>query len=115
MYPLLAILVGVLFGSGIYLLLSRSLVRLIFGILLVGHAVNLALFTTGGLVRAKAPLVPVGETVPPEGYADPVPQALVLTAIVIGFALVAFTAVLVERVIAQSGSDDVEELRRNDP
>ena len=114
MYPLLAILVGVLFASGIYLMLSRSLVRLIFGLGFIGHAVNLLIFTSGGLERAKAPLVRVGETVTPPGSADPVPQALVLTAIVIGFALTAFTAVLVRMVIASSGSGDVDDLRRTD-
>jgi multicomponent Na+:H+ antiporter subunit C len=114
MFPLLAILVGVLFAAGIYLLLSRSLVRLIFGIGLVSHAVNLLIFASGGLVRASAPLVRPGETVPPAGAADPVPQALVLTAIVIGFALTAFTAVLVRTVIASSGSGDVDDLRRTD-
>jgi multicomponent Na+:H+ antiporter subunit C len=114
MFPLLAILVGVLFAGGIYLILSRSLIRIIFGIGLTGHAVNLVIFTTGGLVRASAPLVRPGETVTPEGAADPVPQALVLTAIVIGFALTAFTAVLVRQVIASSGTEDVDDLRRTD-
>ena len=115
MFPLLAILVGVLFGTGIYLMLARSMVRIIFGLVLVGHAVNLLIFTAGGLVRANAPIVPAGESVPPAGHADPVPQALVLTAIVIGFALTAFLAVLVKEVIASAGTDDVDELRRGDP
>ena len=114
MYPLLAILVGLLFAAGVYLMLSRSLIRLIFGLVLIGHAVNLLIFTTGGLVRANAPLVPIGEKTPPPGYADPVPQALVLTAIVIGFALVAFMAVLVKQVIRSAETDDVDDLRRTD-
>jgi multicomponent Na+:H+ antiporter subunit C len=115
MFPLLAVLVGVLFGAGVYLLLARSMVRVIFGLVLVGHAVNLLIFTAGGLVRAKAPIVRAGETAPLPGHADPVPQALVLTAIVIGFALTAFLAVLVKQVIASAGTDDVDELRRGDP
>jgi len=114
MYPLLAILVGVLFAAGLYLMLSRSLVRLIFGLVLTGHSVSLLIFTTGGLVRASAPLVAPGETTVAAGAADPVPQALILTAIVIGFALTAFTAVLVRQVVKSSGTGDVDELRRTD-
>jgi len=110
MFPCLALLVGLLFGAGVYLLLSRSLVRMIFGIVLVGHAVNLAIFVSGGLVRATAPLVPEGGSTVPPGAADPVPQALVLTAIVIGFALTAFTATLVRQVVAASGTGDADEL-----
>ena len=95
-------------------MLSRSLIRLIFGLVLVSHAVNLVIFVSGGLVRGNAPLVPPdGETVP-AGAADPVPQALVLTAIVIGFALTAFTAVLVRQVVASTGTGDVDELRETD-
>lgn len=115
MFPLLAVLVGVLFGAGVYLLLSKRLVRVIFGLVLTGHAVNLLIFTAGGLVRAKAPIVPEGATAPLDGYADPVPQALVLTAIVIGFALTAFLAVLVKQVVTSTGTDDVDELKRGDP
>ena len=108
MFPLLAILVGVLFAAGVYLMLGRSMVRIIFGIVLVGHAVNLLIFTSGGLVRAKAPIVPPGETAPLPGYADPVPQALVLTAIVIGFALTAFLAVRYSApVLAASGGGSI--------
>ena len=110
MFPVLALLVGGLFACGIYLLLCRSLVRLIFGIVIIGHAVNLAIFVSGGLVRATAPLVPPGGTAPPDGAADPVPQALVLTAIVIGFALTAFAATLVRQVVAASGTGDTDEL-----
>ncbi|MEN8150724.1 MAG: NADH-quinone oxidoreductase subunit K [Planctomycetota bacterium] len=111
MFPLMALLVGVLFACGVYLLLCRSLVRMIFGIVVVGHAVNLAIFASGGLVRATAPLVPPGGSTPPEGAADPVPQALVLTAIVIGFALTAFAATLVRQVVASSGTGDADELQ----
>ena len=110
MFPFLAILVGLLFAAGIYLLLSRSLVRMIFGIVLVGHSVNLAIFVSGGLVRAKAPLVVSGETAVPPGAADPIPQALVLTAIVIGFALTAFLATLVRQVVASAGTGVADDL-----
>lgn len=110
MFAVLAILCGVIFAAGVYLMLSRSLVRLIFGICLVAHAVNLLIFTCGGVVRARASLVPPDGTAPPPGAADPVPQALVLTAIVIGFALTSFTAVLVRQVVASAGTSDVDDL-----
>jgi multicomponent Na+:H+ antiporter subunit C len=112
---LLAILVGILFAAGVYMMLRRSLVRINFGVALTGYAVNLLIFVGGGLVRARPPLVPEGQTAPPPGSADPVPQALVLTAIVIGFALVAFTAVLVKGVIDAAGTDDGDELRTTEP
>ena len=114
MYALHAILIGALFGAGIYMMLRRSLVRLLFGLVLISHAVNLLIFTAGGLVRANEPLVPPGATAPPPGYADPIPQALVLTAIVIGFGLLAFTCVLVKQVVGAAGTDDVDELRGTD-
>ena len=62
----------------------------------------------------RPPLVPVGASAPPPGVADPVPQALVLTAIVIGFALTAFAAVLVKRVYRVTGTDDSDALRTTD-
>ena len=114
MFGLHALLIGTLFGTGIYMMLRRSLIRLIFGLVLISHSVNLLIFTAGGLVRANAPLVPVDGTVPPPGHADPVPQALVLTAIVIGFGLLAFTCALVRQVVKATGTDDVDELRTTD-
>ena len=106
----LAITIGCLVSAGVYLLLRRSLIKLLFGIALLSHAANLIIFTLGGLTRATAPIVLPGESVPPVGHADPVPQALVLTAIVIGFALVAFLAVLIRRVQQATGSGDVDHL-----
>jgi multicomponent Na+:H+ antiporter subunit C len=97
MTAILALCVGALVGSGVYLLLCRSLLRALFGVVLLSHGANLLVFTLGGGARGEAPLVPPGETVPAASHADPVSQALVLTAIVIGFAVVAFLAVLVER------------------
>ncbi|MHC4932801.1 MAG: Na+/H+ antiporter subunit C [Planctomycetota bacterium] len=111
MYALLAIVIGGLYGTGLYLMLRRSIVKLIFGLVLLGHAANLLIFTTGGLVRGSAPLVPEGATSPPPGYADPVPQALILTAIVIGFAVIAFSAVLIQQVYRVSRTDDSDTMQ----
>ena len=112
MEVLLAIASGVLYASGIYLMLRRRLAQLIIGLSLLSSGTNLLIFTAGSLTRARPPVLPEGaeQLVPP--YADPVPQALVLTAIVIGFGLLAFSLVLAHRVHATVGSDDVDAIGR---
>jgi multicomponent Na+:H+ antiporter subunit C len=107
----LAVVIGLLYTAGVYLMLRRNVVRLVFGLVLLGHAANLLIFTAGGLVRGRPPIVPLGSAAPPPGVADPLPQALVLTAIVIGFAVVSFAAVLVHRVVDRTGTDDVDDMR----
>jgi multicomponent Na+:H+ antiporter subunit C len=114
MIGLMAAAVGLLYAVAVYLLLRRNVVKLVFGLILLGHAANLLIFTLGGLVRANPPLVKLGNTVPPPGVSDPLPQALVLTAIVIGFALTAFSAVLVKRVVKTTGTDDSDAMRSSD-
>jgi multicomponent Na+:H+ antiporter subunit C len=112
MEVLLALAAGALYAAGIYLMLRRRLAQLIIGLGLLSNGTNLLIFTAGGLTRAHPPVVPDGAAtlVPP--YADPVPQALVLTAIVIGFGLLAFSLVLAHRVHAASGTDDVDAVGR---
>ncbi len=112
MEVLLAVASGMLYAAGIYLMLRRRLAQLIIGLGLLSNGTNLLIFTAGGLTRARPPVVPDGSDtlVPP--YADPVPQALILTAIVIGFGLLAFSLVLAHRVHAISGSDDVDDVGR---
>jgi multicomponent Na+:H+ antiporter subunit C len=109
---LLALASGVLYTAGIYLMLRRRLAQLIIGLGLLSNGTNLLIFTAGGLTRARPPLVPAdtGQLLPP--FADPVPQALVLTAIVIGFGLLAFSLVLAHRVHGTVGSDDVDDIGR---
>ncbi len=109
----LAVLVGLLFAAALYLMLRRSIVKLIIGLGFLGHAANLLIFTAGGLNRS-APLVSLQTNAVPEGSADPVPQALILTAIVIGFAVSAFAIVLVKRTAAVAGTDDVDALRTSE-
>lgn len=109
---LLAVASGALYATGIYLMLRRRLAQLIIGLGLMSNGTNLLIFLAGGLTRAQPPVVPEGATelVPP--YADPVPQSLVLTAIVIGFGLLAFALVLAQRVHDTLGTDDVDEIGR---
>ncbi len=113
MEVLLAISSGGLYAAGLYLILRRRLLQLIIGLGLLSNGTNLLIFTAGGLTRGRPPVLPDGATVLQPPYADPVPQALVLTAIVIGFGLTAFSLVLAHRVHATVGSDDVDELGRD--
>lgn len=108
---IIAVVIGVLFATGVYLILRRSIVKLLLGLLLLSHGANLLLFTVGGLRRAAPPIIEAGAT---GRLADPLPQALILTAIVIGFGLIAFTLVLAYRVDQVVGSDDLDDMRSTD-
>lgn len=109
----MAIVIGGLFTGGIALLLERSIIRILFGIILLSHAVNLLIFTIGRLRRDAIPMISPGATVA-AGAADPLPQALILTAIVIGFGLQIFTIVLIWRTWQLLGSDDEEAMASSD-
>jgi multicomponent Na+:H+ antiporter subunit C len=111
---LLALIIGGLFAGGIYMLLRRSIVKLVVGLILLGHGANLLIFLMGRLTPGQMPLVPAGVTQPPEPFADPLPQALVLTAIVIGFGLQAFTLVLVRRLYQSARTDDMDQLKTSE-
>jgi multicomponent Na+:H+ antiporter subunit C len=97
--------IGVLFACGTYLLLQRNLLQVIVGLALFSHGANLALMVSGGLKRGRPPLLTVGAP-----YADPLPQALVLTAIVISFGVMAFALVLAFRTRQVCGSNEVDDL-----
>jgi len=93
---------------------SRDLFRAALGLAVLGSAVNLLLFAAGRLGSDRPAIVPAGETVLGEA-ANPVPQALVLTAIVIGFAFACFSFVLVLRLVRDARTDHVEDLRFAEP
>lgn len=114
MTVVLAVVIGVLYGTGLYMLLRRSLVKLIVGLILIAHAANLLIFTAAGLRRGRPPIVAPGETALRAGAADPLPQALVLTAIVISLGVLAFAISLYYRAHQAAGVDDVDELRTTD-
>jgi multicomponent Na+:H+ antiporter subunit C len=114
METLMAFVVGGLFAAGLYLIMRRSIVKLTIGLVLLSQAANLLIFTASGLIRGSPPLVPPGETSPPTPYADPLPQALILTAIVISFGVLAFTLVLVKRAYQTVGTDDLDDMRSTD-
>lgn len=114
MEPVLAIVVGVLFAAAIYLILRRSLVKLVIGLILLSNAANLLIFTVSGFTRAAPPLVPEGLEQPVGAVADPLPQALILTAIVISFGVLAFAVVLINRAYQVVGEEDLDEMKGTD-
>ncbi len=111
MTVLIALVVGVLFGVGTYLLLRRNIVRVIIGLALLGHASNLFVFTMGWLRHGSVPIIGLGT---PRRMVDPVPQALILTAIVIGFATQAFVLILSYRAHEEFGTDDLARMQAGD-
>lgn len=111
---LLAIMTGVLYAGGIYFILRRSLVKLIIGIVLLGNGVNLLIFLMGGLVKGKPPIIPEDAHHIEGIYADPVPQALILTAIVISFGLQSFAIVLIKRAYKVVKTDDIDAMNKTD-
>jgi multicomponent Na+:H+ antiporter subunit C len=114
METVLAFVIGGIYAAGFYMMLRRSVVKLIIGLGLLTHAANLLIFTAAGLTRARPPLIGEGLTRPVESFADPLPQALILTAIVIGFAVQAFALVLVYRAYQSVGTDDLDDMRETD-
>lgn len=111
----IALLVGLLAAAGIYLLLSRVLIRVLLGLVLLGNAVNLAILVMGRLSRGAPPIIPPGLTAPDGPIANPLPQALILTAIVIGFALFSFLLVLAFRAYQALDADDTDKMRIAEP
>lgn len=106
----LAIVVGALYAAGLYMMMRRSVIKLIIGLSLLGHAANLLIFTVGGLVRGHPPIIEGSEETLTGTFADPLPQALILTAIVIGFAVQAFAVVLIKRAYQSAGTDDLDQM-----
>lgn len=114
MEVLLAVVTGGLYAAGLYLMLRRSVARLVIGLSLISHAANLLIFSAAGMTRARPPIVPEGAVRPEVPFADPVPQALILTSIVLGFAILAFAMVLVKRAYQTVGTDDLDAMRSTD-
>lgn len=104
----LALLVGVLYTAGVFLLLQRTLTRIVIGLALLAHGANLLLLQSGGLAGA-VPFVGGDASQAGDRIADPLPQAMVLTAIVITFGVSAFLLALAFRSWLLSGDDDVQD------
>jgi multicomponent Na+:H+ antiporter subunit C len=110
----LAIAIWACLSAGFYLALSRDLFRLVLGLAILGSGANLLLFAAGRIYTATPAVIPVGEASLNAG-ANPLPQALVLTAIVIGFSLVCFCLVLLLRLVQSLRSDDTSHYRAAEP
>ena len=108
-----ALAIGVLAGSGIWLLLRPRTFQVIVGLSLLSYAVNLFIFSTGGLRVGAAPILMRGEIGDLSRYADPLPQALVLTAIVISFATTALLLVVLLAARGLTGTDHVDGRERD--
>ena len=111
MEVVLAVVIGALYAAGLYMMLRRSYVKVVIGLALLSYAASLLIFTVNGVTRGAPPLVPEGATFPPEPFADPLPQALILTAIVISFGVQAFTLVLFKRTYQAVETDDLDAIR----
>lgn len=115
MEAVFAILVGLFFAAGIYLMLSRHIIRILLGVVLFGNAVNLLIFTNGRIIREVPPIIAEGLDVPAGAVANPLPQALILTAIVISFCFFCFLLVLAYRAYQEIGTDDTDSMRVAEP
>jgi multicomponent K+:H+ antiporter subunit C len=104
MEALLSLIVGVLTGCGVYLVLRGRTFPVVLGLTLLSYGVNLFLFSTGRLTVGLPPVIAPGAA----GYADPLPQALVLTAIVISFGMTAFVIMLALKARGELGNDHVD-------
>lgn len=111
----LAVLIGMFFAVAVYLILSKAIIRMLLGIVILGNAVNLLIFTAGRLTREVPPIVPDGVSQIEGDFANPLPQALILTAIVIGFALFSFLLVLGYRAYQELDADDTDTMRLAEP
>lgn len=109
-----AIVMGIGVAAGVYLALSRDLFRMVVGLSVIGAALNLLVFASGRLDSAIAPIVQAGAQALTNAT-NPLPQALVLTAIVIGFALLCFSLVLVAHLMRAADTDDAHRLRAAEP
>lgn len=112
---MLAVTVGVLVAAAAYLMLAGDLLRYLFGLTLVSNAANLLIFTSGRLTLGAPPLIADGSYAPDGTVANALPQALVLTAIVIGFGLFAFSLVLALRARSELGTLNTAEMRVAEP
>jgi len=114
MTTLMAILVGCLYAAAIYMMLRRSMVKLLIGLILLSNAANLLIFTVAGLERGVPPLITEGAQTISGTVADPLAQALILTAIVIAFGVLAFAVVLLHRAYEVIRTDDMNEMKGTD-
>ena len=111
---LLAIIAGILVTSGFYMILRRSLVKVLLGLIFLGNAANLIIFSVARVTKGAPPFVAHDMEKMTQPYADPIPQALILTAIVIGFGTQAFAIALFKKAFEKIGDDDLDVMNSTD-
>jgi multicomponent Na+:H+ antiporter subunit C len=111
----LAIVIGLFFAASVFLLASGNIIRIFLGVALLGSGANLMIFGAGRIMREVPPVIPEGLMAPLVQTANPLPQALILTAIVISFSLFAFVLVLVYRAYQELGTEAPREMRLAEP
>ncbi len=112
---IIAIFIGVLYASGVYLLLRRSIVKLILGVFVLSNATNLIIFLSAGIRRSGLSFIDAqSEKAQLETMTDPLPQALILTAIVIGLGIAAYTLALKYKYFEKTGTHDLDQLSKTD-
>lgn len=114
MEPLYITVIGVMAAVAAYLLMSRNMLRMVLGLLLLSNAANLTIFVAGRLGSNVPPLI-TGDDITIAVSANPLPQALILTAIVISFSLVVFTVVLLQKAYQRLRLVDTEKMRQAEP
>lgn len=111
----IAVFIGLLYACGVYLLLRRSLVKVILGVFVLANATNLIIFLAGGIKRSGIGFIPEGtETADIASMSDPLPQALILTSIVIGLGISAYILALKYRYFEETGTHDLDQLSKTD-
>jgi len=106
-----AVVVGAMFAAGVFLMLRRHLAKLLLGLILMSNAANLLIFSGGGLIKGDPPIVPPGEQTLPQPHGDPLPQVVILTAIVISFGVLGYFLTLLRRAHQTAGTEDLDRLR----
>lgn len=111
MISILSLACGVMAAGGTYLLLRRRLFEFLIGLTLIGHAVNLAIFVASNSQNAQPSIIGIEQETLTSAALDPVPQALILTAIVISFGTVTLLAVLFRTSLKKANLHDIEEIQ----
>ena len=114
MEVIMALAIGLLFAAAFYMMLRRSIVKLVMGLIILSNAANLVIFSVAGMTRADPAFLDEATKAASSTVADPLPQALILTAIVIAFGVLAFSVVLIHRAYEVVGTDDLDQMKDTD-
>jgi len=111
---IISLILGILFSASVFLMFQKSFFKLIIGVILFSYATVFFLFSVGGITKNAPPLISKNKVEATEKMADPLPQALTLTAIVISIGVQLFVIVLLKKVYVSVGTEDLDELNTTD-